>query len=79
MALRKGLGEDAAVDLAGDTATPRRGTTSRRGAEALGRGNVVPVAAVVVNPTLISSHPRGFARSREDAKVRKAMESEVSI
>ena len=57
-------------------AEPRRGTVSRRGAEALGRSNVVPVAAVVVNPTAVPSHPRGFARtslrgeetSREDAK-----------
>jgi len=42
----------------------------RRGAEegrfpagALGRGNVVPVATVVVNPTAVPSHRRGFARN----------------
>jgi len=61
-------------------AEPRRGTVSRRGAGALGRSNVVPVAAVVVNPTAVPSHPRGFARtslrgeetSREVARTRRS-------
>ena len=44
-------------------AEPRRGTVSRRGAEAQGRGDVVSVAAVVVNPASVPSHPRGFART----------------
>ena len=44
--------------------TSRTGTVSRRGAEAQGRPDVVPVALVVVNPTFIPSHPRGFARTR---------------
>ncbi len=56
-----------------------KGAVSRRGAEALGRRAVVPVAAVAVNPTFIPSRPRGFARtpfvsvktSREAARTRK--------
>ena len=44
--------------------TSRTGTVSRRGAEAQGTPDVVPVALVVINLTFIPSHPRGFARTR---------------
>jgi hypothetical protein len=55
------------------------GTFSRRGAEAQGRRNVVPVAAVVVSPAFIPSGLRGLARisfkhvsvSREAARTRR--------
>jgi hypothetical protein len=55
------------------------GTGSRRGAEALGRRIAVAVPFVVVNPSLIPSRRRGFARnlfrgvktSREAARARR--------
>ena len=51
------------MDLRESLTRRLRGTVSRRGAEAQGRRNVVPVAAVVVSPTFIPSRPRGFART----------------
>jgi len=54
----------------------RSGKVSRRGTETQGRGNVVPAVAVVVTPTFIPSHPRGFARK---VAMAVAMGSDLSI